>query len=170
MSERYWTCGHAPTDGENDNPIRCQWCNDVIDDRNDVYETPDGEQVCYECFSEECFVCDACDEVFWLDDAHFAVDEVLCEDCFYEYFVYCEGCGEPVDSDDAWFSEIYDAYYCEECFYERCAYCIECDVEVDVEEARDNGWIGKDGSYFCEGCWEEFHGKRELTLSDFDAT
>ena len=68
--------------------------------------------VCKNCEESECFVCDRCEELAFVDESVTIPGDVrLCVDCweYEETYLFCE-CGEIVRYD-----EVDENYLCEEC-------------------------------------------------------
>lgn len=65
-----------------DESCECSCCGRHIYD-DDWYEV-EGEVICSNCYSTECFVCDECEEVHFNDQRHYDCGRYLCEYCYNE--------------------------------------------------------------------------------------
>lgn len=66
----------------------CENCGGPINSNDELY-CVDGMEICYDCMSECCVVCECCYETFWSDDP----DVVYTEDGT----VYCSGCFDEME-------------------------------------------------------------------------
>jgi hypothetical protein len=67
--------------------VQCENCSEYID-KDEVYESPDGEYLCENCFSDKYTNCDCCDDVIENDNDQ--ENKNLCENC--QGMVQCTAC------------------------------------------------------------------------------
>jgi hypothetical protein len=130
----------------------------------DLYEGPDGNMYCEDCFYDRFTRCEACGEYVNNEDSHEGPDgNMYCETCFNERFTSCEACGEYVNNEDS--HEGPDGnMYCEDCFYDRFTRCEACEEYFDNEDLHE----GPDGNMYCEDCFNEKFSRCEACVEYFD--
>lgn len=110
---------------------RCECCGCDCTDEYDV--SPNGERLCWECFSEHYTSCGYCGEASCHEDVHRCGDDWYCEHCAERKgFSPCYACAE-------WSQSVYECtdgeHRCEDCIGDWSP-CDECGLLAD-EIARD---------------------------------
>lgn len=124
--------------------IPCVNCGNEIKDVDEAYDY-DGGKLCQECFEDDFFMCEGCNEVDNVVSAHKGADEAYyCQSCFDERFCVCDDCGDPIRRSEAMWVD--DNTLCNSCYNENYFYCEGCGRDYH----NDN--YGGDG--LCRGCYE----------------
>ena len=96
----------------------CDNCGCVIDE-DDAYYSPDGEPLCYDCYSENCTTCERCGDTIWRDDAYYDEYATYCEYCYNETHTICDKCEETINTHYEDFYETEDGLIlCDNCYTE----------------------------------------------------
>ena len=136
-----------------------------------------GDEYCQDCYDEEFYSCEYCNDLSLLDETTVINDQYTCPHCVAEYFRCCNECNELIDRDSIYQTEEGSAY-CEDCLYENADRCYGCDNLFDHTESIQ-------GEPHCGGCadvknsiihsWNFkpnpifFTGKNEKPYKDYDA-
>ena len=98
----------------------CDSCDYIFYDENEMNFGPRGEFLCDDCFNEQCFICQDCNETFWQSEAYLSVnDEYVCERCFVESdAAMCDGCGGVYTMGELSLTSDGE-FYCEDCLEEE---------------------------------------------------
>jgi hypothetical protein len=103
----------------------CESCSDTIFD-DDYYVTASSGIICNDCYYNNYFTCDGCDETHDNEYSHEHDGCSYCEDCYTNLIEECAKCGELFLEDEMVYD---DAYYCEECHNKLTCDC--CDTQVE---------------------------------------
>ena len=154
----------------------CGGCAERLSE-DDMFSAPDGEDVCENCFYNNYFRCNHCDETGYNDDRHTLADSELCESCFSEIAFHCSDCGEAYhetegcstkngmicsDCRDRYYvvcddceeavkdsTRVGDSDYCDDCLPDHGEVCAICEEYAETEDVRDH-----EGNRLCPGCFD----------------
>ena len=97
----------------------CKDCGKTFEKDCEIYTTHYDEIICEECYQDNYFYCEHCEEFYSINEINHAPDGwCYCDDCFNELFVSCAHCGEVIERNNAYYSDDADDYFCEECYCE----------------------------------------------------
>ena len=135
----------------------CADCGEDFEaDKYELNYNTDNKPICSDCYDNDYFHCNGCDNLFHKDDEYFSerADACYCSECYHDRFSTCSCCNSEYHQEDVIYYENIDATLCDSCFqddYYRCEVCEEV-------EHTDNGEYDKeDGCYYCKECYKE-HG------------
>jgi formylmethanofuran dehydrogenase subunit E len=149
-------------DDDADDVITCDNCGVVIEDDDEIHETPDGDTYCEDCFNENYKVCDGCGEVIDADYAFYTNYECLCQSCFDESYFYCDHCGDVTELEDR--IETPDGWYCDYCAEKKgWTKCENCDEVISTDYA-----YYYDGHPYCDDCFHEYYFYCDCCGEDYD--
>ena len=76
----------------NDNRFECENCGNLSDT---VYVVKDGSHICVNCFFDACFICEDCEDIYWLEDGAIDIDsdgkvKKRCVSCHEKHIIESE--------------------------------------------------------------------------------
>ena len=85
------------------NYVTCEDCGSIIQE-DDAITTHAGDYICQNCYDDEYFTCECCDEVHHLDDlTHvnqgFRDELYVCDECASASYYRCDDCGAYVSAE-----------------------------------------------------------------------
>lgn len=159
---------------EDDEQYNCRyWSSNVyhvVDSEQLFYRRYDGKFICEECFDENYFECEDCNEIFPNEESCYedGADRTVCSSCDAEYET-CECCNQRFRHEDM--EETDGGYVCERCYDREYHTCVQCDhaIHVDDTVTSDNG------DHYCNSCYNELFTTccecgEELAVSDSHET
>ena len=129
--------------------IICENCGRIIDGEHQEYE---GKAYCRECFEEEFYYCEDCENYYPRDDFYYVEGEnkYVCSNCIDNYY-QCQEC-------DEYFSDI-DTNYVNDPNGSGYRICDNCRYNGNYEECEDCGYLfhvddlhyhERDDRYYCD--------------------
>ena len=130
-------------DGNALNECSCYNCGARIDEDNCQCD-PNGNILCDNCYNENYFYCEICEETYDREDMVNCDDNCYCSDCAERKGYYlCESCNEYHKDGQ----KVNGTYYCDDCLNNEFSYCEEC------EEYKPNDEFTEvTGDYICDDC------------------
>lgn len=127
----------------------CVDCGELIEDDN-YYTLPNGDIICEDCYIDNYFTCEKCNEIHRIDECISINDDCyfVCEDCAEKYYFKCMDCGRWFTEDHGYTDNIHN-FLCTECV-ENYICCDTCGVFVHHDDV-----CCYDDYYYCEDCYNE---------------
>ena len=137
--------------------IRCQRCDERMNEDESYYIEDLGESWCEECAHEYATECERCGR-YYSNDHIMAVNDGdlhYCQRCADRRggIVACDSCNEYFTEDNIVLIEDIDEYVCYECADNRYNKCTECGKYFDIIKRID-------GEPYCENCYETIMDER----------
>jgi len=133
--------------------FECVKCHERFNEEERM-ATPDGEDICHDCFDEHYRVCDDCGRTEHIDDTTYAGSRRVCDNCFDENYFECGHCGDYFHNDDRNSGD--DTYLCNSCYE---------DWRGEMGSV-DRGY--SKGDEYCEGKGRPFSCEIECYFPDYD--
>lgn len=145
------------TNGTSEEGRQCDECNSAICGNDFVYVDATDSTICDECYSQNFFRCDDCDEIF-PNAMHNRIEDSghdVCDSCARDYTA-CGECGE-LHSDENLILIESEESVCSNC-YDRYDYfkCEDCDSDFPRHQRNDDS-----GDVICDDCLCERDENRE---------
>lgn len=105
--------------------IICSQCDCKIP-KKEVRTNPDNNNICENCYDDNCGYCHNCDKLFWSNDLTEFNNEYYCNECLDDLTCDCNNCGERISIDAS--------YSCDDCGY---TYCENCQHNEDGYQEQD---------------------------------
>ena len=132
------------TCGEFENLCNCESCSESMHEDDTI--RVDGIILCRDCYNDDYFWCEACDEDHSNNDSVCISDDIyVCQHCAYTYYSECCDCGNHFTNDKV-YSTSYGDTVCESCLEEKYTCCENCNEYFTSDDIT--------GGY-CESCQPE---------------
>lgn len=116
-----------------ENYSKCDYCNGVFDKESIIFIQNEQCEYCEDCYAENYFYCNCCDNATHIDDGCGWEDEYLCKECFEEVTVICDVCNDRFTKDDALEGPKDEVCCSEECVNSLISTCEICNTQFSRE-------------------------------------
>ena len=118
---------------------RCTECGEHLSE-DDVYNDPDGDINCRDCFNNNCAYCVYCGEGHWLTNSIDLNGRAYCHHCYQRHFFLCNACGiihenstfngrqQPQQVFMSLRPVIETQTMCASCYIDKAGVCATCDT------------------------------------------
>lgn len=97
--------------------VTCKTCYEIVPESESTIN-PEIEVMCASCFSNQCTICNNCEDPLWLDDARGFQEGLYCSDCLWEIAFECGDCNTLCPRTEEFICEDCESHYCEDCYNE----------------------------------------------------
>lgn len=136
---------------ENEEKIVCCNCGTELEDNNEQFEY-EGDIYCDECYHEQFFYCEECNEVCPTDEECYCEHcGRFCESCYSDHHIQCSDCNRTICLDNDRYITVDGNHVCERC-EENYSYCDGCDEWFNSDYIT---YCEEDERYYCNACYPE---------------
>lgn len=93
--------------------MNCYLCGYKLDDDNAEYAS--GHTLCTDCYNENTYTCEECEETFLKRDTFSDDNTIVCKECYDEHYTTCCDCDSIIHKENAHYNHSGDPY-CSSCF------------------------------------------------------
>ncbi len=134
-------------DGMLETGMTCEYCDENV--HEDDVQYVGGSRYCQDCYDENFFFCDDCEESYGNDEA-IGIDGgeyYVCTYCADTNYNYCDDCCEYKSTSQ--YYENLNRHLCNDCV-EDYTTCDDCGLLFNLDDMNEI-----DGKYFCDDCVPE---------------
>ena len=148
-----------------ENVRTCADCRAIIEEGCESYETHNGDILCQDCYENDYFYCEDCEEIHHNDEL-IVIDNganYVCEDCASNNYNQCVHCDEWHDPSNGGITNVDGEYVCESCA-DSYYYCESCNEYVHGDDMH---YIEEEDGYICDSCYSDYERENESRLYSY---